>query len=106
MPNLNDFAENGVLRAALSHGVRPLGGTQIMPVACERGCSAQAGVLEGQLRPGCSVPTDCGKTRTLAGLSCASYLYDPRPVQCCLHELSQKGTSAPELCSAASNLPA
>ena len=47
MPNLNDFAENGVLRAALSHGVRPLGGTQIMPVACERGCSAQAGVLEG-----------------------------------------------------------
>jgi hypothetical protein len=71
MPNLNDFAENGVLRAALSHGVRPLGGTQIMPVACERGCSAQAGVLEGQLRPGCSVPrlpTDCGETSTLTSM--------------------------------------
>ena len=45
------------------------------------------------------------RQNTHPGLSCASYLYDPRPVQCCLHELSQKGTSAPELCSAASNLP-
>jgi hypothetical protein len=49
------------------------------------------------------------RRNTHPGLSCASYtctyLYDPRPGQCCLHELSQKGTSAPELCSAASSQP-
>ena len=62
MPNLDDFAENAVLRAALSHGVRPLGGTRLMAVACEGGARAQAGVLEKGLRPKCSA-TDCGETR-------------------------------------------
>jgi hypothetical protein len=47
-------------------GVRPLGGTRGRTFGWEGGCSCAG--WGAMLPPGCSIPTDCGETRTLASV--------------------------------------